>query len=133
MAYYNPYLWNQYPYYNQNQSYASNVEEMKWVKGETGADAFPMPQGWPPEKPVVLWDSTDKKIFLKSWNNVGMPNPLQELDYTIQEHTNPALLPSNLSGSMDMSNYVTKQDLEELRKEIRNMNKRNNNQGGGNQ
>ena len=63
-----------------------------------------------------------------------MPNPMQELDYEIKERTNPALLPSNISGStQDMSNYVTKEDFEELKKELRNIintNQNNNGRGG---
>ena len=134
MSYYNYY--QQYPYnmYQPNQSYSNNLKSMEWVDGEVGAKAFQMPQGWPAETPIVLWDNSEKKIYLKSWNQMGMPNPMQELEYEIKERTNPALLPSNISGStQDMSNYVTKEDFEELKKEIRNMvNNQNNNGRGGN-
>jgi hypothetical protein len=132
MNYYNPYYWSQYPYNNgfQNQSY-SNIKSMEWVSGEVGAKAFAQPAGWPPDTPIALWDSTEKKIFLKSWNQMGAPNPMQELDYEIKERTNPALLPENISGEAhDMSKYVTKEDLEELKREIKNLSRRNNNQGG---
>ena len=135
MSYYNYY--QQYPYnmYQPNQSYSSNLKSMEWVDGEVGAKAFQMPQGWPAETPIVLWDNSEKKIYLKSWNQMGMPNPMQELDYEIKERTNPALLPSNISGSThDMSNYVTKEDFEELKKELRSIvnNNQNNNGRGGN-
>lgn len=120
MPYYNPY----YPQYNfgyqQNQSYASNnMKSMEWVDGEVGAKAFQMPAGWPPETPIVLWDNSEKKIYLKSWNQMGMPNPMQELCYEIKERTNPALLPSNISG--DNMQYATKEDFEQLRQEIQNL------------
>ena len=135
MAYYNYY--NQYPFnsFQPNQSYTQNMKSMEWVDGEIGAKAFQMPQGWPPETPIVLCDNSEKKIYLKSWNQMGMANPMQELDYEIKERTNPALLPSNISG--DTANYVTKEDLEQFKPELRNMvssmsNNNNNNRGGGN-
>ena len=136
MAYYNyPYL--QYPYgYQQNQSYSNNnFKSMEWVDGEIGARAFQMPQGWPPETPIVLWDNTDKKIYLKSWNQAGAPKPIQELDYEIKENNNQYALPGT-SGA-DMSQYVTKDDINQLKQEIKNMisalpNNNNNNQNRGN-
>ena len=131
MAYYNPYYYTQYPYYNQ--SYTQNIKSMEWVDGEVGAKAFQMPAGWPPETPIVLWDSTEKKIFLKSWNNAGMANPMQELDYTIKERVNPAMLPPSISGeTQDMSKYATKEDFEELKKEIRNLSRNRNDNRGDN-
>lgn len=118
MAYPN-YYYPQYPY--QQQSYANNTnfEPMKWVDGEVGAKAFQMPTGWPINTPIALWDSTEKKIFLKSWNQMGMANPMQELDYTIKEQPNPMLL-ENMSGK-DMGQYATKHELEELRNEVHNL------------
>lgn len=132
MSYYNYY--QQYPYnIYPNQSYSSNFKSMEWVDGEVGAKAFQMPQGWPSETPIVLWDNSEKKIYLKSWNQMGMPNPIQELDYEIKERTNPALLPANISG--DAPNYVTREDFDKFKQELRSMisnNNNNNNRGGGN-
>ncbi len=118
MSYY-PYY--QYPYnYQTNQSYSNNnIKSMEWVDGEVGAKAFQMPAGWPPETPIVLWDNSEKKIYLKSWNQMGMPNPMQELTYEIKERTNPALLPGNISG--DPSQYATKEDIAQLKQEIHNL------------
>lgn len=114
-------FWNypQYPYYQQNQSYTQpSVEPMKWVDGEVGAKAFQMPPGWPPETPIALWDNSEKKIWLKSWNAMGMPNQMQEINYTIKERTNPALLPGNISGD---TKYATKEDFEQLKEELHNL------------
>lgn len=134
MAYYNYY--QQYPYnmYQPNQSYTPNIKSMEWVDGEVGAKAFQMPQGWPAETPIVLWDNSEKKIYLKSWNQMGMPNQMQELTYEIKERTNPALLPQSISGD---TQYVTKQDFEQLKEEMRNLshamqNNNNNGNRGGN-
>lgn len=123
MAYYNPYPYA-YP-----QSYSNNIRTMEWVEGEVGAKAYQMPQGWPPETPIALWDNAEKKIYLKSWNAMGMPNPMQELTYEIKEKTNPALLQSG-----DTSQFVTKDDLSRLKNELQDMIKglQNNGNRGGN-
>lgn len=131
MPYYNYY--GQYPYmYQPNQSYSTNnIKSMEWVDGEVGAKAFQQPQGWPPETPIVLWDNSEKKIYLKSWNQMGMANPMQELTYEIKERTNPALLPNSISG--DAPRYVTKEDFDQLKQELKSMiNNRNNENRGGN-
>jgi len=136
MAYYN---YPQYPYmYPQAQSYTSNVKSMEWVDGEVGAKAFQMPQGWPPETPIALWDNSEKRIWLKSWNSIGMANPMQEINYTIKERTNPALLPNNISGD---TQYIAKKDFDELKsdfdelkEELHNLSRsmQNNGNRGGN-
>lgn len=127
MAYYPSY----YPYYQQ--SYTNNPETMHWVEDEAGAKTFQQPSWLPANVPIALWDQTEKKIFLKSWNQMGMANPMQELDYEIKERTNPALLPQAISGdTQDMSRYATKDDIEELKKEIRNMNRNRNDNRGDN-
>lgn len=116
MAYnYYPNQYVQYPY-----------RTMEWVEGEVGAKAFQMPVGWPVNTPIALWDSTEKKIFLKSWNQMGMANTMQELTYEIKEQ-------QKLSA-VDMSQYVTKADLDELKQEIKNLanNQNNRNRGGQN-
>lgn len=115
-----PYPYYQYPYYyNQSQSYSSNYKSIEWVDGEVGAKAFQIPQGLPPETPIALWDNSEKRIWLKSWNAMGMPNQMQELTYEIKERTNPALLPGNISG--DMNQFATKEDLDHLKKEIQKL------------
>ena len=125
MAYYNPYYYAQYPY-NGYQSFATNsFKSMEWVDGEVGAKAFQRPDWLPINTPIALWDSSEKKIYLKSWNNMGMANPMQELDYTIKENANPALLPENISGEMH-EQYITKNDFEKFKKDITNLIKQRN-------
>ena len=155
--YYNPYNFYPvtYPPMNNSgmltqmpaqQSYAPAQQNqgprmMEWVEGEVGAKAFQMPNGWPANSPIPLWDSTDTVIYLKSWGPMGIPNPLQKLRYEMPEQQNTPLLNSGMSGETkqpDMSQYVTKQDLEEMiRKEVRamapqNQNGTNNGQQNGN-
>ena len=110
-----------------------------WVEGEVGAKAYQMPQGWPANQPIPLWDNSDLVIYLKSWNQMGMPNPMQKLRYTMPEQQNPAVLPQGQSGE-NKEEYVKKSDMDKLMDEIRdlkeslnnrrNQNGQNNNRGG---
>ena len=146
--YYNPY--NFYPVsYQPLQQVASPMpaqsfapapmnqgpKMMEWVEGEVGAKAFQMPSGWPANSPIPLWDSTDTVIYLKSWGPMGIPNPMQKLRYEMPDQQNQALLNGN-AGSMqqapDMSQYVTKSDLEEMKKELRAAMNNGRNQNGSN-
>ena len=160
--YYNPYNFYPATYANQmgysgmpmqqmsqmpQQNYATPVQQgpkmMEWVEGEVGAKAFQMPNGWPANSPIPLWDSTDTVIYLKSWGPMGIPNPMQKLRYEMPEQQNQAMLMSGnssgnegQSGHPDMSQYVTKQDLENIKKEmmttLSSMNNSGNNQNGSN-
>lgn len=108
----------------QMQPQQPSMKAMEWVEGEVGAKAFQMPQGWPANTPIPLWDSTDTVIYLKSWNQMGIPNQMQRLKYEIPQTQQPLLQ----NGQGDQSGqthpeYVTKQDLErmmdEMKKEMR--------------
>lgn len=107
-----------------------------WVESEMEARGKSIPQG---VNQFFMFDANQQKIYLKSLNQMGMPNPMQTLSFTIDPQQN---LPAGQSGSMsgtvqDMSNYVTKQDLDQLRNEIRQMNQsgamngNSNNSGNG--
>lgn len=112
------------------QSFAqpqSGPKMMEWVEGEVGAKAYQMPNGWPANSPIPLWDSTDTVIWLKSWGPMGIPNPMQKLRYDMPEQQNQQMLMNGVSGQSgntqisDMCQYVTKQDFEELKKDLRDM------------
>lgn len=127
--YYNPYMQTAFPATYQvpmQQSYTpappmnppmqSNVIP---VDGEVGAKAFTAPAG--STGPIALWDTNDNVIYLRTFNAAGMPNPLRKLRYTEEEPMQN--LPTGQSGSMqpDMSMYATKDDIESLKQEIRQM------------
>lgn len=95
-----------------------------WVDGEVGAKAYQLPANWPVNAPMPLWDTNDTVIYLKSTNPMGMPNPLQKIHYTMEEakttpmvgksgDTQPAL------PAPDMSNFVTKDDLDKMKEELK--------------
>ena len=116
----------------QQQSYApapqpQMVQGMIWVDGEVGAKAFQMPQGWPVGTPIPLWDTNDTVIYLKSMNQMGMPNPLQKIHYTMDEQQQSGYLPAaanQVSGNAEQ-NYVTKADLDQKMNELKEMLKNN--------
>ena len=62
---------------------------------------------------------------------MGIPNPMQKLKYVMPEQSNQALLTNGQSGSTepenhsDMSKFATKDDINALREEVRQMSQRN--------
>ena len=113
--YYNPYnstavnyggsVYPNYPAYTQpTQSFAApqvqmnTIPGMIWVDGEVGAKAFQMHQ-------------------------MGMPNPLQKINYQMDETAQQQTLPVGQSGSMAVPNidYATKDDLNAMRSDIQAM------------
>ena len=72
--------WN--PMYSQQQQ---QPQGLIWVDGEAAAKSYQMPAGWPANTPLALWDTNDTIIYLKSINNMGMPNPLQIAEYQLRE------------------------------------------------
>ena len=88
-----------------------------WVDGEVGAKAYQIPAGWPANQPIALWDTNDTVIYLKSTNPMGMPNPLQKAKYTL-EGTKSGEASQGYSGTGAESPFVTKEDLEKMKKDI---------------
>lgn len=139
--YYNPYNFYPQSYLNQSygmqpqmqmpqQSYGQQPQNqgpkmMEWVEGEVGAKAFQMPNGWPANSPIPLWDSTDTVIYLKSWGPMGIPNPMQKLRYEMPEQQNHLIGELGQSGAANnqqmSGNYATKEDMENMKKELREM------------
>lgn len=115
----------------QNPSPIAQLKPMEWVDGEVGARAFQMPAGWPANTPIPLWDSTDTVIYLKSVNQVGMPNPMRKLKYTMEEVTPTPALVSGQTAPSQPGQYITKDDFDEFKKEIKGMLTKN--QNGSNQ
>lgn len=78
---------------------------------------------------MALWDSNDPIIYLKSTNQMGIPNPIRRIRYTMEEEQQSTpLLSSQASNNNepiyvtpDMSDYVRHDDLNQLKEEIRTM------------
>ena len=78
-----------------------------WVQGEAGAKSYLVA----PNQTVVLWDSEQNSIYLKSADASGMPS-IKILDYTIR---NEMPQKADISAQKD---FATKDDVEYLKKEI---------------
>ncbi len=99
-----------------------------WVDGEVGAKAYQMPAGWPVGTPIPLWGTNDQGIYLKSMNQMGMPNPLQKIHYQMEEmQQSQQALPVNGTVSESHADYVTKDDLNAMRDEIKELLRQNQN------
>ena len=121
------------------QSYAPAPVPMQsnviGVDGEIGAKAYNIPNG--STGPIALWDTNDNVIYMRTFNAAGMPMPLKKLRYTEEE---PAIaLPAQSGNAIDTSQFVTKNDLEQIREEIRQLSQQHSsmvpnqsNQGGQN-
>ena len=104
----------------------ANTQGINWVDGEVGAKAYQMPTGWPVNTPIPLWDTNDTIIYLKSTNQLGMPNPLQKIHYKMEENTpkymgqSQAMLASGepAAPARDMSEYVRKDELDRMKQEL---------------
>ena len=105
----------------QSMSQGTGSQGIIWVDGEVGAKAYQMPAGT--TGPIALWDTNDQIIYLKSMNQMGMPNPLQKIRYHMEEQPQQ-MLPagqgqSGNSGTNDQSDYfATKDDVSAMRNEI---------------
>lgn len=104
----------------QNPQAQQSGHGLIWVDGEVGAKAYQMPQGWPCNQPIALWDTNDTVIYLKSTNPMGMPNPLQKAHYRLEEYRSasgsaPSADPSPVP---DLSEYVRKEDMERMKTEL---------------
>lgn len=100
---------------------------IEWVDGEVGAKAYQLPAGWPANAPMPLWDTNDTVIYLKSINQMGMPNPIQKIRYTMEEQprqpaamSGQAMLPGgDQRNAQDMGQYVKRDELEQMKDELK--------------
>jgi len=71
----------------------------------------------------VLWDMNDSVFYLRSYNQAGFPNPLKR--YRFVEEEMPQSLPAGMSGNSmanaDMSQMASRNEMDELRKEVQRL------------
>lgn len=98
------------------QSYgAAPAQGIDWVDGEAAARAMQLPAGVTQH---AMWDINEPVIYLKSVNQMGMPNPLRKIRYTIEDSSQSgagqreALMSGNEPAERDMSQYVRKDEAE---------------------
>lgn len=123
------------PYMQQSASMAPvPTNYMISVDGEQAARAWQMPAGVAPGTIIPLFDVDGVHVYFKSTNAYGQLNPLRKAKVVMEDE--PALPAAGQSMEApqmpDMGGFVTKDDLNELRKEIRGMLAPRNNQNGSN-
>lgn len=119
----NPYSNNNYMNrnnYSQSQS-QSNLQQQQvyqnniiWVKGKENARSMQLP----PNSTVILLDSEVGKFYIKTTDDIGL-GKIRVFSY-IEEPDNDPTNTSSSTPNVDLSNYVTKTELEEIIKEIKN-------------
>lgn len=103
------------------QSYQPQQSQgLIWVDGEVGAKAFQMPAGWPANTPIALWDTNDTVIYLKSINQMGMPNPLQKAHYQLEERRGISGAGEERGKAWDEE---MKEEIRKIREEIEKLKK----------
>lgn len=93
-----------------------------WVQGENAAKSYPVA----PNTTIMLLDSESSTFYLKTSDASGMPLPLRVFDY--KERTqNPSVLPVDAPQgglAVDLSNYVTYDQLDEILQNLGQNNKK---------
>lgn len=126
-----------YPYQPQMmQSYQQPAQQggLVWVQGIEGAKSHPVGAG----QSVLLMDSESNCFFIKSADASGMPLPLRVFDYTERTVNNApkTAQETRTEPSIDLSAYVTRDELESRISEImaskRNPDNRNDRKDGQN-
>lgn len=80
-----------------------------WVQGEAGARAYPVAPG----ASVLLMDSETSAFYIKTMDASGMPQPLRTFDYVERQHAASTPPMAQAQPQMDLSGYVTRDELEE--------------------
>jgi len=124
-ATYNPYQ-NYYPTPNipQHQELQPDTN-MIWVQGDSGAKAYPVQNG----KSVVLFDSEEKRFFIKAVDVNGMPLPLKVFNYS------EAIETEDTKSEIDTSQFITRDEFDEVISSLKNKSQQQNQQqknNGGN-
>lgn len=115
---YNNYLNRSYQPYSQQQFYPNTTQAAQnniiWVKGKENARSMQLP----PNSTVVLLDSEVGKFYIKTTDDIGLGR-LRVFNYTEEPDSNTEQS-SQPNQNLDLSNYVTKLQLEQAIKEMKN-------------
>ena len=93
----------------QQQVYQNNII---WVKGKENARSMQLP----PNSTVILLDSEVGKFYIKTTDDIGL-GKLRVFNF-IEQPDNDSK--SQQTKELDLSNYVTKTQLEQIIKEMKN-------------
>lgn len=108
---YNPYQ----PYYPQQytpQVVSNNTQQQNdgitWVQGENSAKSYPVAAG----RSVLLMDSENPVMYIKSTDQSGVPLPLRIFDYKERSQ-------SSSNAQEQKTEYISRNEFDAFRNEIR--------------
>lgn len=134
-SYANPYMPQMYQnQYIPQQQAQQQSGGLTWVQGIEAAKSYPVSAG----QSILLMDSESNSFFIKSADASGMPLPLRVFDYTERTVNNvpKTVKETRTEPSIDLSAYVTRDELESRISEImaakRNPENRNDRKDGQN-
>ena len=124
MAYGNYFPQNYYqapqPYYGMGQNQSQMVQNslpnsnngITWVQGEASAKSFPVGAG----QSVLLMDSEDSVMYIKSTDQSGMPQPLRIFDYVERttQHSE-----SGIAKNINTEEFVSRKEFDEFREDVK--------------
>ena len=118
---YSPVYPNYYPTnYNQpnynNSAPQQNIQTQQnnsitWVQGEASAKSYPVMAG----QSILLMDSENPVMYIKSTDQSGMPLPLRVFDYTERKSENTA--PNN--AVQPKTDYVSRDEFDAFKEAVR--------------
>ena len=112
-----PYYPAYQPQMYQNQYNPQQNSGLIWVQGIEAAKSYPVSAG----QSVLLMDSESNAFFIKTADASGMPLPLRVFDYTERTANNApkTAQETHTEPSIDLSAYVTRDELESRIAQIR--------------
>lgn len=116
--YYNPYQYmpqQNVPQIRQPQP--AQQSGLTWVQGLSGAKSYMVSPG----SSVLLMDSETQRFYIKSADAAGMPLPLRIFDFTEITANENKCVPES-SQTIDMHQYITREEFEKKIAEIRGVN-----------
>lgn len=122
-------------YQNQYMPQTQQQNGLIWVQGIEAAKSYPVSAG----QSVLLMDSESNAFFIKTADASGMPLPLRVFDYTERTANNApkTVQETHTEPSIDLSAYVTRDELEsriaQIRADYEHKDNRNQNQQKGGQ
>lgn len=101
-----------YPQMGMSQGATSQNSGITWVQGENAAKSYPVAAG----QSILLMDSENSVMYIKSTDQSGVPLPLRIFDYTERSQT-PTNAPQTLSE--EKGDYISRDEFDAFREEIR--------------
>ena len=91
-----------------------DVNNYVWIQGKTAAQAYPVAPG----NDVLLRDSEEPVIYLKSTDKDGKPHPMQTYRMVEEEEIEIKPDTSEFIKKEDLNDYAKHEDLEDIFKEL---------------